>query len=66
MPVLDCPALIANLIPKFRPKPQYVLRMLLHIDEFLPPALARGGAAHLLKTGCKVLTDQLEKQSRDS
>ena len=35
--------------------------MLLHIDEFLPPALARGGAAHLLKTGCKALTDLLEK-----
>jgi hypothetical protein len=27
--------------------------MLLHIDEFLPPALAGGKAAHLLKSGCK-------------
>jgi hypothetical protein len=27
--------------------------MLLHIDEFLPPALAGGEAAHLLKSGCK-------------
>jgi hypothetical protein len=35
--------------------------MLLHINEFLPPVLARGGAACLLKTGCKALTDLLEK-----
>jgi hypothetical protein len=35
--------------------------MLLHIDEFLPPVLDRGGAASLLKTGCKELTDLLEK-----
>jgi hypothetical protein len=35
--------------------------MLLHIDEFLPPALAGGGAACLLKTGCKALKDLLEK-----
>jgi hypothetical protein len=35
--------------------------MLLHIDEFLLPELARGRAAHLLKTGCKALTDLLEK-----
>jgi hypothetical protein len=27
--------------------------MLLHIDEFLPPALAEGKAACLLKSGCK-------------
>ena len=27
--------------------------MLLHIDEFLPPALAGGEAACLLKSGCK-------------
>jgi hypothetical protein len=27
--------------------------MLLHIDEFLPPALAGGEAAHFLKSGCK-------------
>ena len=26
--------------------------MLLHIDEFLPPELAGGKAAHLLKSGC--------------
>jgi hypothetical protein len=36
--------------------------MLLHIDEFLPPLLAGGEAAHLLKSGCKVLTDLLVKQ----
>jgi hypothetical protein len=35
--------------------------MLLHINEFLPHALARGRAARLLKTGCKALTDLLEK-----
>ena len=35
--------------------------MLLHIDEFLPPVLARARAARLLKTGCKGLTDLLEK-----
>jgi hypothetical protein len=28
--------------------------MLLHIDEFLPPALDGGKAAPLLKSGCKV------------
>ena len=38
---------------QIRPKPQYILNMLLHIDEFLPPALAGGEAAHLLKSGCK-------------
>jgi hypothetical protein len=27
--------------------------MLLHIDEFLPPALAGGEAECLLKSGCK-------------
>ena len=27
--------------------------MLLRIDEFLPPALARGEAERLLKSGCK-------------
>ena len=27
--------------------------MLLHIDEFLPPVLAGGEAACLLKSGCK-------------
>jgi hypothetical protein len=37
--------------------------MLLHIDEFLPPVLAGGKAAHLLKSGYKMLTDLLEKQS---
>ena len=46
---------------QIRPKPQYILNMLLHIDEFLPPALAGGEAAHLLKSGCKALTDLLEK-----
>jgi hypothetical protein len=37
--------------------------MLLHIDEFLPPVLAGGKAAHLLKSGCEALTGLLEKQS---
>ena len=27
---------------QIRPKPQYILKMLLHIDEFLPPAFAWG------------------------
>jgi hypothetical protein len=27
--------------------------LLLHTDEFLPPTLAGGIAAHLLKSGCK-------------
>jgi hypothetical protein len=41
--------------------------MFLHIDEFLPPALAGGkAAACLLETGCMALTDLLEKQSQDS
>jgi hypothetical protein len=40
--------------------------MLLHIDEFLPPELAGGKAACLLKSGCKALTDLLEKQSPDT
>jgi hypothetical protein len=40
--------------------------MLLHIDEFLPPVLAGGKAAHLLKSGCEALTGLLEKQSWDS
>jgi hypothetical protein len=40
--------------------------MLLHIDEFLPPALA-GDAAHLLESDCEVwLTDLLEKQQDKS
>jgi hypothetical protein len=30
-----------------------MLNMLLHIDEFLPPVLAGGKAARLLKSGCK-------------
>jgi hypothetical protein len=38
---------------QIRPKPQYMLNMLLHIDEFLPPVLAGGKAAPLLKSGCK-------------
>lgn len=38
---------------QIRPKPQYILNMLLHIGEFLPPALAGGEAACLLKSGCK-------------
>jgi hypothetical protein len=38
--------------------------MLLHIDEFLPPTLAGGEAAHLLKSDCEVLTDLLEKKPR--
>ena len=33
--------------------------MLLHIDEFLPPALAGGEDTHLLKSGCEALTDLL-------
>jgi hypothetical protein len=36
--------------------------MLLRIDKILPPAFARGGTAHLLKTGCKALTDLLGKE----
>jgi hypothetical protein len=36
--------------------------MLLHIDEFLPPALAIGRDACLLKTGCKELTGLLENK----
>jgi hypothetical protein len=36
--------------------------MFLHIDEFLPPVLAGGEHASLLKTGCRTVTDLLEKQ----
>ena len=32
VPVIDCPALISTLYSQFRPKPQYVLRMLLDED----------------------------------
>jgi hypothetical protein len=36
--------------------------MLLHIDEFLPPALAGGEAARLLKSGCKERLTCLENK----
>mgnify|MGYP001150566579 CR=1 FL=1 len=32
VPVIDCPALISTPYSQFRPKPQYVLRMLLDED----------------------------------
>jgi hypothetical protein len=32
VPITDCPALISTLYFQFRPKPQYVLRMLLDED----------------------------------
>jgi hypothetical protein len=45
---------------QIKPKPQYI-KMLLHIDEFLPPALAGGEAACLLKSGCKERLTCLKK-----
>jgi hypothetical protein len=39
--------------------------MFLHIDEFLPPVLAGGETACLLKSGCRAVTDLLEIQSRE-
>ena len=32
VPVIECPALICTPYSQFRPKPQYVLKMLLHED----------------------------------
>jgi hypothetical protein len=66
VPVIDCQALISTPYSQFRPKPQYVLRMLLQWRLITATRAVGDRDAHLLQSGWRVLTDLLEKQSGDS